>query len=228
MLKGIAWDLDGTLVQFQLDYKRARNAARAIYETNGLPKGLLTENHLIIQMTQIASDYFEKEAQFPQTEIIRIKKAVDDAVIEVEADAAQMAIPMKGITSVLLFSQKNRIKAGILTYNTKPNTILSLERAGILDYFPDHELIMGRDCVKHPKPHPDHIRCLLEVMKLTPAEICVIGDHPRDIEAANNVQARSIAIISRDHRADEFKTEYTCDEHEIANTLPRILAEFMK
>lgn len=227
MLKGIVWDLDGTLVQFKLNYQRARSATKQIFESHGLPTHLLTGDNFIIQMIQIASDYFEHHMHLPLSEIHRIKQLVDKAVIEVEADAANQARPMDGIIQVLNSLQTYNLKMGILTYNTKLNTILSLEKAGLSKYFRDQAQIVGRDCVQNSKPHPDHINCVLNTMKLTPDEICVIGDHPRDIEAANNVSPRSIAIIIRDHTPKEFQTPYICYDSEIKEKLFLLLQGFM-
>jgi phosphoglycolate phosphatase-like HAD superfamily hydrolase len=221
------WDLDGTLIQFKLDYQRARRVTKQILESHGLPTHLLTGDHFIIQMIQIASNYFEHQLHLELSEIYRIKQLVDKAVIEVEADAANQARPMDGIINVLDSLQANNLKMGILTYNTKQNTILSLEKAGLSKYFRDQAQIVGRDCVQHSKPHPDHINCLLTTMKLVPDEICVIGDHPRDIEAAINVHARSIAIISREHTPKEFQTSFICYDSEIKEKLIPLVKGFM-
>ncbi len=134
---------------------------------------------------------------------------------------------MTGIEKVLDFAQLQGLLQGILTYNTVPDTVLSLERAGLIQYFSDSTLIVGRDCVQHPKPHPDHITFLLDRMGLTSADVCVIGDHPHDIEAANAVNARSIGITSESHSASEFLTPYICSNLEIETALPIILTEFI-
>ena len=71
--------------------------------------------------------------------------------------------------------------------------MISLETVNLLDYF---SIIPGRDNVKNPKPHPDHLHYICEKIEVKPTEIIVIGDNRRDIEGAINVGARSIAVFN--------------------------------
>jgi phosphoglycolate phosphatase len=228
MLKGIEFDLDGTLILFQIDYKRVRSETRRVLESYGYPSGQLTLDMLVIDMFQQANTYFIKEQGMTEKKFQEIKNEADRAVILIEAEAALCAKPMPGMEEILKFVDRKHLKYGILTYNTTANAILSLEKAGLLHYFPNHDLIVGRDRVLHPKPHPDHTLFLLNRLGLQASEVCIIGDHPRDCEAANNIHARSIAITSDVHPAKDFPTEYHCSIPEISKKIPTILEIFLK
>ena len=45
-LKGILFDLDGTLVDFKIDYKRARDATIQVLEGHGFPRGELSADKI--------------------------------------------------------------------------------------------------------------------------------------------------------------------------------------
>ncbi|MFW9782881.1 MAG: HAD family hydrolase, partial [Candidatus Heimdallarchaeota archaeon] len=85
-------------------------------------------------------------------------------------------------------------KQAIFTYNTKENAEISLEKVNLLHYF---EVIIGRDNIDNPKPHPDHLNLICNKLSVKPLEIVVIGDMGRDIEAALNIGARSILIYTK-------------------------------
>jgi len=223
MLKGILWDMDGTIVEFKIDYRRARNHVIQIFESYGYPKGELTADHLILQMFQLARDYFISQKGMDETRFGQIRDEVDHIVIQIEREAALQASVIPGIRKVLEYAKNLQLKQGILTYNTQANAILSIETAGLREFFLEDRWIVGRDMVNRPKPHPDHINVLLNTMGLTSDEVIVIGDHPRDIEAANNVGAQSIALTQEKHPASEFATSFSCAISDIASNLISII-----
>jgi HAD superfamily hydrolase (TIGR01509 family) len=223
MLKGILWDLDGTLVEFQIDYKRARSTVIQILESNGYPKGQLSADDLILQMFQLAREYFIDQRGMDEAGFQNIRQQADKEVIEIEREAAERAMVLPGIRGVLEYAQKLKLKQAILTYNTSANAILSVEKAGLREFFPDNRMIIGRDMVVHAKPHPDHTNLALKEMGIMANEVVIIGDHPRDIEAANNVNAKSIALTQEKHPATEFATKFSCAIPEIDQNLIGIL-----
>jgi phosphoglycolate phosphatase len=63
----------------------------------------------------------------------------------------------------------------------------------LLHYF---DVIIGRDNIKNLKPHPDHLIQICNYLNVKTDEILVIGDNIRDIEAAINVGAFSIGVLT--------------------------------
>ena len=96
MLQGICWDLDGTLVNYQIDYIRVRTITKEILETHGYPPNRLRMDQLIAQMVNQASEYFSEECRFSQEKIEAIRHEVDATIITVEEEAALQATPMTG------------------------------------------------------------------------------------------------------------------------------------
>ncbi len=95
-----------------------------------------------------------------------------------------------------------------MTLNTTKNAVVSIKKANLQEYFPIKEYIIGRDLVKETKPNITHLQEILTRMQLNPDEICVIGDHPTDIEVANKIGAVSIALTTKKHEINDFATEY--------------------
>ena len=189
-IKAIIWDLDGTLIHFKIDYLRARRKAINVLKKYQVPKHLLTVKSSILENVKFARDFFEKEG-FSKDKINKIIEEVDKEITTIEYEAAQDATIINGIDQVLEFAKNKNLKQAIFTFNTKKNAEISLKKVNILQYF---DLIVGRDNVSNLKPHPDHLIYICNQLNVKTNEILVIGDTNRDIEAAINVGAHSIAL----------------------------------
>ena len=192
-IKAIVWDLDGTLIHFKIDYIRARRTAIRILKNYGVPKSLLTVKFSILENMKSAREFFEKEG-LTQKKINKIIEEVDNEIINIEHEAAQNATMINGIDHVLEFAKKNNLKQAIFTFNTKNNAEISLKKVNLFHYF---DLIVGRDNITNLKPHPDHLNHICQILDIKSDEILVIGDNIRDIEAAINVGAYSIATHTK-------------------------------
>ncbi len=192
-IKAIVWDLDGTLIHFKIDYLRARKTAIEILKNYGVPKRLLTVKFSILENIKYAREFFEKEG-FHRNKVNKIIEEVDSEIINIEYEAALDAVMINGIDQVLEFGKKNNLKQAIFTFNTRKNAEISLKRVNLLDYF---NVIVGRDNISNLKPHPDHLTHICKLIDVKTDEILVIGDTIRDIEAAINVGAYSIAIQTK-------------------------------
>ncbi len=192
-IKAIVWDLDGTLIHFKIDYLRARKIAIEILKKFGVPKPLLTVRISILENMKFAKEFFEKEG-FSKDRINEIIEEVDNEINKIEYEAAINATMINGIDQVLEFAKNKDLKQAIFTFNTKKNAEISLKNVNLLRYF---NIILGRDNVTNLKPHPDHLTHICKLLNVKPDEILVIGDNLRDIEAAINVGAQSIATHTK-------------------------------
>ena len=192
-IKAIVWDLDGTLIHFKIDYLRARKKTIEILKIYGVPKHLLTVKISILENMKSARDFFEQEG-LTKEKINEIIEEVDNEIIKIEYDAAINAVMINGIEQVLEFAKKKNLKQAIFTFNTRKNAEISLKKVNLLHYF---NLIVGRDNISNLKPHPDHLTHICKHLNVKPNDILVIGDNVRDIEAAINVGAHSIALLTK-------------------------------
>ena len=215
-IKAIVWDLDGTLIHFKIDYLRARKVAIKILKNYGVPKHLLTVKYSILENVSSARDYFHKKG-FSDEKIERIIADIDKKIMEIELEAALNATMINGIDQVLKFAKSKNLKQAIFTFNTKKNAKISLEKVRLLGFF---VLIVGRDNISNLKPHPDHLRFICNELNVEPDEIVVIGDSDRDIEAAINVGAHSIALNTKRSNFHKQETFEKADKIIELNEIP--------
>jgi len=226
-IKAIIWDLDGTLIHFKINSIKARRKAIKVLRDYGISNKNLSIEIPILENVKISRVIFN-ELGFSSEKIKEIVNEVNNAVIQVEHEAAIKATLTQGIDQVLEFAKKKRLKQAVFTYNTHNNARISLETASIFHYF---EVIVGRDDIKNLKPHPDHLKHICEIIDVKPDQIVVIGDTGRDIEAAINIGSRSIALNTEipNYLKREFfkKANRIIDPEEIPSKLIETLEKFL-
>ena len=104
------------------------------------------------------------------------------------------------VESIKLASSFARL--GIVTTKTTQYTIPLLEHMDIMKYF---EVIIGRQEVKNPKPHPEPVFKCLEAMNLKPHNnIFIVGDTKMDIIAGNEAGISSVAVLCGYGKKDDL------------------------
>ncbi|MHA1147304.1 MAG: HAD family hydrolase [Promethearchaeota archaeon] len=230
-IKAIVWDLDGTLIYFNIDWLRCRKEAIKILKTHKIPKHYLSIKESILDTVNKSRVYL-LESGMDREKIEEIVKSIDNKVIEVELESAVEARPTKGIKQVLEFIQNLGLKQAICTLNTENNARVSLKAAEIYRYF---EIIVGRDTTENLKPHPDHLLFICNKLRVKPSEIIFIGDTHRDIRAAKAVNAISIGLetkmtyVTDLSNIDYFKSaDFIVKESELPSKLIEILQKLLK
>jgi len=192
-IKAIVWDLDGTLIHFKINSIKARKTVINILVSHGIDKKQLSIQKSILDNINTSREIFQQKGNDPNL-VNKVLQEIDKEVSKIEYKAAINATMIKGIEDVLTFVEKNNLKQAIFTFNKYEHAKLSLEKVKLMKFF---EIIIGRDNVSNPKPHPDHLLVICNKLDVKPTEILVIGDNYRDIEAAINVGAHSIAVHTK-------------------------------
>ena len=84
-------------------------------------------------------------------------------------------------------------RLGIVTTKTGRYSKELMEYFGLFEYF---EVLVGREDVENPKPHPEPIQSAIEMMK--PAEdeeIYMIGDTKLDMECAKEAGVKALGVL---------------------------------
>jgi phosphoglycolate phosphatase len=223
-IKAIIWDLDGTLIHFKINSLKARKMAIKHLKRYGVPKNLLTVKVSILENIKEAKQFFQKE-KFSEDLVNQIIEKIDYEIINIEHKAALDATMINGIDRVLEFAKNKNLKQAIFTFNTKKNAEISLKKVNLIQYF---NVIVGRDNIKNLKPHPDHLIHICKQLNVKTGEILVIGDTIRDIEAAINVGAYSIAINTKMNKRENFmNADIIVEENEIPKKLIRSIQKLL-
>jgi len=80
---------------------------------------------------------------------------------------------------------------GVVTTKTAKYSIELLEHMGLMSYF---EVLIGREDVQNPKPHPEPIEKALAQLTNESKEIWMIGDTEMDMLAAKAAKVASVGV----------------------------------
>lgn len=94
-------------------------------------------------------------------------------------------------------------RLGIVTTKTGHYSRELMEHFGLMDYF---EVLIGREHVENPKPHPEPIYKALDAMTGTPREVWMIGDTRLDIEASHRAGIECVAVTSGYDNAEQLRS----------------------
>lgn len=80
---------------------------------------------------------------------------------------------------------------GVVTTKTAKYSIELLEHMGLMSYF---DVLIGREDVENPKPHPEPIFKALSKLQSDKSKYWMIGDTPMDILAAKAANIDSVGV----------------------------------
>ena len=181
-MKTILFDLDGTLIDstdailesFSVAYE---TFGRLVPEDDMIKK--LIGHPLDLMFTMLGIDALEADEYVHAYKehyrlISRKKTTLLPLAHEAITRASKMAI------------------LGIVTTKTAQYSEELLEHLGVMHHF---KVLIGRESVTHPKPHPEPIQKALIALNADPEQTWMIGDTPMDIICANEAGVKSIGVL---------------------------------
>lgn len=157
--EAIVYDLDGTLVDLQVDWAAARADAAAVLDERGVETADLS----LWDVLQAADG---SPARDP----------VDEAIGAHEREAARSAERLP-----LAEELPQSVPVGVCSLNAEAACRIALERHG-LDAFVD--AVVGRDSLSTFKPDPEPLLEAIRAIGGTPERALFVGDGERDALAA--------------------------------------------
>ena len=189
-IKAVIFDLDGTLVKFNLDYKMLRAETKQILIKEGLPASIFSLDESIFEMIKKAQVFMKNNGK-EEKEMSKIKGAVLKLAERYEVEAARNTELLPGVSETLKVLKKMNLKLGLFTINCDTATNYTLQQLGLRQFF---DAVVTRNCVEMVKPAPDHLLSALETLDVSPEEAIVVGDSVSDVKSAQEVKAVSIGV----------------------------------
>lgn len=165
-LRGVVFDLDGTVVDSRLDFDRMR-------EEIGIPG------------RQPVLEFVESQ---PEGEF---KRRCREILLEHEFRGAREATLMPEMVGLLERLSALNLRQGILTRNTRGPTQLTLERLGLAGFSP----VLTREDAP-PKPDPLGLLMICEEWGVSPEEVIFVGDYRFDLLAGRRAGTKTVLYTS--------------------------------
>jgi len=197
-LKAVIFDLDGTLINSAIPFKKMKRLVIRYLEDAGVTRGLLNDEMLNSEITSLAAKDL-KVRGFPERYIKRVLNGVSDLMNRVEIESLDAASLIDGVPEILRSLKERGFRIGLLTRSCREYAEKILRRFNIRGYF---DAILARDDVEYPKPNPTHALELLKLLNVSVRDAIFIGDHLSDMECAVKSGMKFILFRRDDHAED--------------------------
>lgn len=212
MIKGVLFDKDGTLIEFEQTWIQIFESflyelilqgvqdkdIQAVKELAGYNEGAFVKESnmqylstcdIIKLWNEPLEKYFKDEE-----EILKLfnLSCIDDKV---------NVILLDGVKEVLKYLKDKNYYMGIATADSNISTTHSLRKAGIYEFF---DYIGSDDGCNLPKPDPQMARKFALENSLASNEILIVGDSVSDMKFAKNSNSQFCGIRSNNNKYEEF------------------------
>lgn len=170
MIRGIIFDLDGTLVRLPIRYDLVQNNLKKIFNTQDEFKPLL--------------DYI---VNFAKGDSAKIKEAFESICEEENKSVDNLEI-IENAFDVLQFFKSKQLKLGLVTLQCRKAIEKIFARADQLKVFAS---VISRD---ESYDRKEQIEKTLGKLQLLPDEVIVVGDRIHDVVSARKVGCRAILV----------------------------------
>jgi len=193
-LDAALFDLDGTLVETNIDFPLMRREMLRLAEEAGVDDGDLP-NKDILGIVHCAEEKLGpkrgrefRDRAFAILEEIELRHSQDTQEILCARE--------------LLEKLKERgARIGVVTRNCRAASEISLTAAGL-----DPDLLLCREDVRLTKPHPHQLLLALSRLGAEPERSVMIGDHTMDVTAGKAAGMRTIGLLTAGRPADFFES----------------------
>jgi HAD superfamily hydrolase (TIGR01509 family) len=189
-VKAVIFDLDGTLVGFNLDYRALRAEVRGYLLKVGVPASVLSLQENIFEMLK-KTEIFVRNSGKSAEEMAVIRSEALGIAEKYELEAAMSTGLLSGAVETLKALKRMGLKIGLCTINSEKSASYILQRFKIAEFF---DVTVTRNMVSQVKPHPEHLQVVLKALSVAPEESVVVGDSSVDIQCARELRAIAVGL----------------------------------
>lgn len=200
VIKAVVFDLDGTIVSFNLNYKSARAEVRQFLTTKGYPQSLFSLDESIFEMLKKLEIYVKNNERNPE-DFKKLRKAVLAILERYEVEGSSSTRLLPGILETLKTLKRMRLKLALFTVSGKRTTDYMVRTFHLARFF---DTIVTRDSVSTVKPNPLQLQTVLKRLKINPQQAMVVGDSIWDMRSARELGALAVGVLTGVSSAEEL------------------------
>ena len=200
-VKAVLFDLDGTLVESTIDFTKMKHQMRIFLAKYGVS---FSSHHQKATKEQIIEHARKsmKDQDYSIREIYHVFENVKRIMDEVEMENASKTLPIPGVLNIINQLSLKGIRIAVVTRGCRNYASLALKSSQLLKLI---DLLVARDDVTNPKPHPLHLQYAMNALGVTPRECVMVGDTLMDGLCAKRAEVPFIAVLTGHNREEEFK-----------------------
>ncbi len=202
MIKGIIFDVDGTLVQLEVDAVKLRMSMIEVlrgrgFDVSSLNYSSYSQTIIDMAMSQIKTGQVQQDAGEVRSHLYSL---LDRLELEWGVEAA----PIEGIDETLAKLGDASVRLGVVTNSGRVSAGALLGRYKLLRHF---DFVLTRDDVSSMKPDPEGILKAIEMLELPKESVIYVGDSGIDVRAAKAAGIKMAAVTSGFYTEERLKEE---------------------
>ena len=192
MISAVILDLDGTIVDFNLDYKSVRAEVIQLLTKQGFPSSVFSMKESIFSMLKKAKIYVKNNGR-EEDDFARVKETVLSVANRYELEAAHATNLMPGVLEALKTFKRMNLKTAIFTVSGEKSTNFILNFFRLECFF---DAIITRESVSAVKPDSAHLQAVLTSLNVEPKEAIVVGDSKWDMRCARELNVIAVGVAT--------------------------------
>ena len=200
-LEAVIFDLDNTLVDSRHDYREMSRRLREVFEERGLWQEDPENPRKIWQIVRGGIEGI-RDLGLSEADSRELMDDVNEALTAAELSALDTAKPMPNAVETLDALKKMGLKVGIATRSGAAYAKRCIEKTGLAPFV---DAMLARDEVDNPKPSPDHLLQVVNMLETTPERVVYIGDSTTDLTTAGAAGITFLGFWWSDERATRMK-----------------------
>jgi HAD superfamily hydrolase (TIGR01509 family) len=202
-VKAVIFDLDGTLVGFNLDYRALRAEVRGYLVKRGVPASVLSLQENIFEMLKKAEIFVKNSGKSAEV-VEQLRSEVFGIAERYELEAAMSTGLLSGAVEALKALKRMGLKIGLCTINSEKSAGYILQRFKIAEFF---DVVVTRNMVGQVKPHPEHLQVVLNALSVAPEESVVVGDSGADVQCARELKVIAVGLPTGISTVQQLKNQ---------------------
>ncbi|MBE8167757.1 MAG: HAD family hydrolase [Shewanella sp.] len=184
-IKGVLFDLDGTLADTAIDLIGSLNASLNEF-------GYDSCDPIIARSSASHGSLYMVQTALPNLSVVEQKHIQSGLLVHYQRLNGENGGLFEGMSELLSQLKQLNIPFGVVTNKPARFCRPLITKLGLLS---DIGCIVSGDSTSFPKPHSAPMLLAAQQINCLPADILYIGDAQRDIEAAKNSGMRSVAAL---------------------------------
>ena len=186
------FDLDGTIVDFNLNYKAVRAEVIQFLTKQGFPQSIFSMNESVFEMLKKMDIYMKNNGKRKQ-EIVATRKVVLSLVSSHELAAARSTHLIPGVLETLKALRKKGLKMALFTLNGEKSVDYILKCFRLESFF---DAVITRDFGSAIKPDSAHLEAVLGKLDVKHDEGIVVGDSVWDMMCADELNVIAVGVVT--------------------------------
>lgn len=195
MVEAVLFDLDGTLVETNIDFPLMKRTVVALAAEEGVETDGLDGMDILAAVEEAAG---RLRARGACAGSVRYREQAFAALEEIELRHARQTREIPFARELVCRLRERGIRVGVVTRNCRRASEMSLE---IVRIRPD--VMVCREDAREHKPHPEQLHLALDALGVRAERSIMVGDHLMDISSGQAAGSKTIGIL-HDSRPPNF------------------------